>query len=328
MTPEKLRLKLEGQGKTFCHLLTKDGAGHFTDLETGHSLDSAIQLYSRMKFGDVEAIESWSKAMATTFVAQLEAKGSLYQMFQSAGQKGEHVFLTAPGVRNVISASNRLLWEVGQRVNVWLSQAGLPTMVCRQVARLGSGRSNYAQLSAAERKGRNKSTQSLIPRSDYEDFPIHVVFLDDVEVTGSTAERAQRKSLAGGAKSFHSVFALQVEPELAKASSGIEHELNHFLVSEKLDGVLASILAHPGYQPVQRTLRLLFHPRNQSDLVLFASTIPEVNLMRIYTGAMSNDYLHIAPDAETGIPLYRESLLILQGFLKGLGRVSEAGLPL
>jgi len=326
MTIHPLRLALERKGKSFAYLMTKSEAGDFCELETGDSLIPAVMIYSRMKFGDVDAIAWWAKRMADAMIIQLEAGGNLLQMFQRAAQEGEHVYLTAPGVRNVISASNRLLWQVGQRVNVWLGLHGLPTMVCRSVARLGSGRSNYAELSAAERKGRNKSTKSLIPRSDYEDFPIHVIFLDDVEITGSTVERAQKKSLAAGAKSFHAVFGIQVEPELARATPGIEHELNHFQVSFGLDFLLQGILSHRDYQPVQRALRLLLHPRNHADLATFISEIPLENLIRIYLGAMSNDYLRIQPDPQTGEPLYRSSLITLREFLQDQEVLNDQGL--
>ena len=326
MNFQDLHDRNRSEGKVARFLVGRTERHPFVDLSDGSSLQEAVERYSRMKFGDVGELQWWGREISRALVADLEQGGILRSVFESARDTGAHIYLTAPGVRNVISASNRLLWEVGMRTNVWLSQRGLPTMICRQIARLGSGRANYAELSEAERKGRNKSTKSLIPASDYAEFPIHVLFLDDVEVTGSTVERAKRKSLAAGALSFHSIFGMQIHPEVAAAEPGIEHQLNQFAVQGGLDEVVKQILSHPDYQPVQRMLRLLLHPRNREELPAFLAELPTTILLRLYTGAMSNDYLWINPDPETGTPLYQSSLKIFSDFLRSNGLVGPDGL--
>ncbi len=325
MNFEMLHAQNRSAGKTVRYVLGQDEQGNFFDLANGVGLEKEIRTYSRMKFGDVPSVQWWGQEMSKTLVADLASGGVLRDLFESARQKGEYIYLTAPGVRNVISASNQLLLEVGQRVNVWLSQQGLPTVICRQIARLGSGRANYAELSADDRKGRTKSTKSLIPASDYAEFPIHVLFLDDVEVTGATVERARRKSLEAGALSFHSIFALQVQPDLAAAHPGIEHTLNQFEVSGSLDPILGEILSDPDYQPVQRMLRLLLHPRNRNGLTEFLEGVPPRVLLRLYTGAMANDYLWINEDPAEKGPLYWKSLELFSDFLRSKGLLNPDG---
>lgn len=279
------------------HMWERDG--RFECTETGRDLSDWVRCYSRFKFGDVAAIQQMSRVLVQAAVARLEEGGSLREMFERAGARGEFVSLIAPGVRNVVSASNFLAREVGLRLNAWLTRRGLPTMVIRSLGRLSSGRANYAELSAEERLDRDKTTQTLIPRSEYQDFPSHVVFLDDVLVSGQTLQRNKALSLEAGARSFHALLAIMVDPEQARSDARIEHRLNQFVVQGGLDGEVAAILSHGDYQPVQRMLRLLLHPRNHAALPAFLQgQVPDHSLQRCYLAAMANDYLWIhAPQA-------------------------------
>ena len=302
-------------------------AGEFVEVGSGRGLADELRSYSRMKFGDVEAIQWSAGKLAGKVIEELKGGGSLREMFEVAGAAGEHVYLTAPGVRNVISASNRLMRQTALRVNAYLALEGLPTMICKPLTRLGSGRANYAQLSAEGRKGRHKTTKSIVPRSDFEEHGIHVVFLDDVEVTGATVERAKTRSLEAGARSFHSLFALQVDPDVAAKDPGIEHRMNQFEVVGGLDDVLLRILSHDDYQPVQRMLRLLLHPKNRPQLSDFVAAVKNPILLRLYTCALSNDYLSIRTDQDPNhSPLYADSVHILRMVLHNSGFVDQQGL--
>ncbi|MEY3442470.1 MAG: hypothetical protein RLZZ519_751 [Bacteroidota bacterium] len=303
------------------------GSG-FLCAETGRDLSSAVALYSRFKFGDVDAIVALAKALTEKMLDALEAGGSLREMFELAKIRGEFVSLTAPGVRNVVSASNFLMREVGLRVNVWLTENGLPTMIVRTLGRLSSGRANYAELTAKERGLREKTTQTIIPQSEYEAFPSHVIFLDDIEVTGNTANRAKERSLSAGARSFHSLFVFRVDPELARQDAGIEHRMNHFEVSRQLDASAGNLLRHTDYQPVQRMLRLLLQPDNRGLLPGFLQAyVADHVLMRLYLGAMGNDYLwiHAAHPGERGD--YGRSLDLMKQELKSRGLLDSRGMP-
>jgi adenine/guanine phosphoribosyltransferase-like PRPP-binding protein len=329
---EARTLRMEAEGKTVLHSLVLDEKGQFTCEQTGDNLTGEIARYSRFKFGDVDEIQYFGKQLADKLVGELEKGGQLTSLFERVRSQGEYIYLQAPGYRNVVSASNYLLREVAARVNVWLSLRGLPTMIVKPLTRLASGRSNYAELSAGERTSRKKTTQSLLPAQDYRDYPIHVIFLDDVEVTGATADRARKQCRKAGAMSFQSVFAFQIQPELAENQAGIEHSMNQFAVSGKLDQVVAGILAHPDYQPVQRMLRMLLHPDNRIDFGEFGrDQIPNHSLLRVYSAAMANDYLWINPDGdrsdkEPKLGEYGPSLMILRELMIQKGLLDKNGL--
>lgn len=325
---DSYRARNLAEGKLAAWNIALGADGSFVAAETGEDLAAEVGYYSRFKFGDVGAIQAIGRKVATQMIAELEAGGSLRAVFERASERGEFMSLTAPGVRNVVSASNFLAREVGLRVNAWLAQHGLPTLVIRTLGRLSSGRDNYAELSSKQRAKREKTSQTIMPRSEYEDFPSHVVFLDDVEVSGATASRAKEGSLSAGALSFHQIFAMRVDPQLAQLDAGIEHRMNHFAIGFGLDGRLKAILQHPDYQPVQRMLRLLLNPENHTQLVEFLSTgIDDAVLLRLYLGAMANDYLWIRSKASRAKGMYGPSLESLRKLLITRGILDGNGLP-
>jgi predicted amidophosphoribosyltransferase len=320
-------MKNLSENKIVACVIGETPQGKFYCAETDVDLNETIQTYSRFKFGDVEAIHYLSDKLARVIIQSIKTNTSLRLVFERAKERKEYINLVAPGIRNVVSASNFLMREVGLRANSWLSNQGLPTMSIRTLGRLGSGRDNYADLSAEERLKREKHTQTIIPRSEYEEFPTHVIFLDDVEVSGQTEKRAKYNTLSAGALSFHSVFVFQIDPILAMQDASIESRMNQFSVKGGLDETVASILSHPDYQPVQRMLRLLLHPRNTRNLRRFVEeNLSDLILKRIYMGAMSNDYLWIASDASDAPGKYSPSLEILRLVLLQRGLLELDGI--
>lgn len=328
---DSIRLHNEYEGRIVRWNIREAAPGRYVDTMTDEPLDAEVALYSRFKHGDVEAIRHFGRELATEVIDCMGTSFILRPMLNEAKEHGQFVSITAPGVRNVVSASNFLMREVAQRLNLYLSEQGWPTMAIRTLGRLRSGRDNYAELSSEGRAERDLRTQTLIPRSEYESYPSHVVFLDDVEVTGQTVHRAREESLAAGALSFHAIYLFRVEPEQAAADPGIEHRMNLATVTGELDAVVAEILRHPDYQPVQRMLRLLLHPRNRENLQEFlVREVGDAILMRLYLGAMGNDYLWIngsdANPPELG--MYGPSVKIMKGEMLRRGLVDEEGLLL
>lgn len=293
-----------------------DQSGDFCCLKSRKKINNDIKKYSKFKFGDVASIEYFSSKLTDIFIRELYNGSVLRALFEQSKREGSYVYLQSPGIRNVASSSYYLMTSVAEKVNAWAACNMLPTMIKKPIVRLSSGIANYAELSEEKRKNRVKSTVSLLPVSDYSDYPINVIFIDDVEITGCTKNRARAEILKGGALSFNSFFIYQTCPTLARLDASVEHMMNQFEVKGVLDHHVISILSHKDYQPVQRMLRLLLHPSNRSEWSNFAENmVPDHSLKRIYFSALSNDY-HLMKKAGKHESLYSDSLVILGEVLK------------
>jgi hypothetical protein len=320
------RYRCTTEGKIVAYHLRQHADGRFQCAETGRDMHAQVSMYSRFKFGDVPALHAMVQMLTATIISDLESGGKLSKVFERARDNGDFISLTAPGVRNVISASNQLAREVGLRVNAWLTLQRLPTMIIRNLGRLSSGRANYATLSAKQRATEAKTTQTIIPRSEYQDFPSHVIFLDDVEVTGTTCNRARQKSMKAGALSFHAIFAFKIDPAQASTDASIEQRMNQCAVTGKLDAGLAEVLQHVDYEPVQRMLRLLLQPDNRATLQGFLKAhVSDRILQRIFLGAMANDYLWIHATAPGEKGEYGPSLEIMAHEMRVRGLLDASG---
>jgi hypothetical protein len=100
--------------------------------------------------------------------------------------------------------------------------------------------------------------------------------------------------------------------------------MNQFDVRGGLDEIVSEIVSNRDYQPVQRMLRLLLHPRNRGGWSEFARTnISEQSLLRIYVAALSNDY-HLITQVGESKGLYAPSLAILGDLLEVKGLISSS----
>lgn len=284
-----------------------------SDSESGNRL---LKKYSQFKFGNTNEVEYFSSQLFTKLKLELETpNSSFYKLFSEADSKGEYIYFTSPGIRNVPSASNLLLNRTSLKLNKYLALKGLPTGIVRPLVRLASGRSNYAELSKFDRKSRAKTTKSLIPISEYSAYPIHVLFFDDLIASGATVERASESSLNAGALSFASCSLFSAS-RMAADYPQFEHSLNSYEITGGLDRHVSECLSTDNYVPVQRMLRLLLHPKNSEGLIQYAQTnIPKDIINLICDFALANDYLKIVtPNSED--LLYADSLINLIAYLK------------
>jgi hypothetical protein len=273
--------------------ITVGDEGTFIHTETKEDTSEIIQRYSKMKFGDVREIEFFAEAIATDFITRIQTNcDGLLTYFQSIKEKEEHIVLFVPGIRNVHTSSNFVLQTAVEHINAFLALSDLPTITFVTLPRLASDKSNYAQLSKDERKSRLSVTQTQLPGKDFFAHGVHVIFGDDVRVTGATAERVRDVCLNSGALSFREMYALAISPDLAHVRPETEHDLNTFIVKGGLDEHIADILQQPTFQPVQRLVRLILDPKNCGDLREFLRTqVPARSLTRLYMATLGNDYL-------------------------------------
>ncbi len=268
--------------------------GHYFDLITGENKDHVAAEYSRMKFGSVVDTLSLARDLADAYIAKLNEPGNqLVDLFKQISRQGENIVIFAPAFRNVGSASNRLIDVAAKLINIELASRGLPTIIVVKLPRMRSAPSNYATLSADERKQVCTGPNIIGPGEELFRVRTHAIFGDDVKITGSTANDAREKSLSAGAQSFSEIYALTINPDTALMIPEIEDALNQFQVKGLLDEEISSILNQPGFQPVQRLLRLMLKKENLSRLPHFLADpklTPDGALVKLYLSSLSNDY--------------------------------------
>lgn len=292
----------------------------YVDMSTSHERNEIVSRYSLMKFGDPEQIQFFADLIAQKFIEEFDRESSeLRQIFDSARDNHEHVVLFVPGSRNVPSASNFVLFQAIEQINIMLALQDLPTVICTHLPRLASNTANYAQLSQKERNGRPISTKTLLPGNEMYQHSIHVLFGDDVRITGATADRVRRDVMAKGALSFRELYAILIDPVVAASKPEIENALNTREVSGDLSTKVATILNHPAFQPVQRMVRLVLSESNRDQLAAFLHRyISNEALIKLYIATTGNDYLKNEK--------YRASGEILRTVLFERGLVTASGL--
>ncbi|HLD81978.1 MAG TPA: phosphoribosyltransferase family protein, partial [Patescibacteria group bacterium] len=177
---------------------------------------------------------------------------------------------------------------------------------------LGSNIANYAILTADDRMTKPGNTSTKIPGHEFFKDPIHVIFGDDVRITGTTANRVERICLENGALSFRAMYNLFVDPAIARTNPQIENALNMYRVKGELDHDIAYIMNQQGFVPVQRLIRLVLARQNRKELKRFAfEYVSESSIRTLYEYAMSNDYMQD--------PQYAESLTMLGSIIEQKG---------
>lgn len=276
---------------TTCCLTIHEGT--FRDIESGRDHSELIKKYSLMKFGAPGEIAWFAKEIAAHYLVRLQFnKDGLRDFYQSIKDRGEYISLFVPGSRNVPSASNFVLQQAVEQINIGLAVLDLPTIIVVHLPRLESNTANYAQLSAEERAARPQTTKTLLPGSEFYQNPMHVIFGDDVRITGATADRVRQDCLAKGAVSFSELYGLQIDPSLALTTPEVENTLNTAIVTGGLDQNIVYILNHPEFQPVQRMVRLVLSESNRDQLASFLNRyISDEALIKLYIATTNNDYL-------------------------------------
>ncbi|SEK17257.1 MULTISPECIES: hypothetical protein [unclassified Variovorax] len=293
--------------------------GRFQDMRTGHDASELAAIYSRAKYGGVDDIRYLARGLVNYLHAELDDPCSQWTaLFRDAKAGGDCVVMMTTGWRNVPSTANVLYDKVVEAVNLKLAHLALPTIINVKLPRLAPPCEHYASLSLEEREQVNLLQDHVIPGENfYRSSGVHVIFGDDVLVTGSTADKVQRESLSNGAKSFRALYPVAIDPRVALTDATVEDRLNRVVITHQLDDTLAQLLSDPGYQPILRTLRLVFGEGNRDELATFLPKVPASAWLSLYKAALGNEFLAQVQC----VP----SLVILRSHLTKLGLLDEVG---
>lgn len=293
--------------------------GRFNDMRTGHDAGKLTAIYSRAKYGGVDDIHYLARLLVDYLYAELEDPCSQWTaLFQDAKACGDCVVMMTTGWRNVPSTANVLYEIVVEAVNLKLAYMALPTVINLKLPRLAPPCENYASLSLEEREQVNLVQDHVIPAENFYRWRgVHVIFGDDVLVTGSTADKVRQESLRNGAKSFRALYPVAIDPRVALTDATVEDRLNSVVITHQLDDTLAQLLSAPGYQPILRTLRLVLGESNREGLAAFLSKVPASVWLGLYKAALGNEFLAQVQC----VP----SLVLLRSYLTRLSLLDDAG---
>lgn len=293
--------------------------GRFHDMNTGRDAAELAAIYSRAKYGGVDDIRYLAQCLVDHLCIELDTPSSQWSMlFQDAKANDDCVVMMTTGWRNVPSTANVLYDIVVEAVNLKLAHMGLPTIINVKLPRLAPPCENYASLSLEEREQVNQVQDHVIPAENFYRWSgVHVIFGDDVLVTGSTADKVLYESMRNGAKSFRAIYPVAIDPRVALIDATVEDRLNSVVITHGLDDVLAQVLSDPDYQPILRTLRLVFGEGNREALEAFLPSVPARIWLRLYKAALGNEFLAQQQCAP--------SLVLLRSYLTKVGLLDDAG---
>jgi len=304
------------------HQLTVDATGQFVHARDGTPATALTERYSRAKYGSIEDIRFFADIVISRLAAALDDMASPWrQMFEHAGQHGEQVVMLTTGWRNVPSTANLLFEIVVEQLNVKLAYLKLPTLINVKLPRIAPPCENYASLTADERERVSAVQDHILPAPNFYRWPgVHVVFGDDVLVTGATADKVYASAMANGAKSFMAIYPVLLDPAVALQDPAVEERLNTTSVSGVLDDAFAAVLSAPDYVPILRSLRTLLDAQHEHALAAFLPRVPTRNLLRLYISALNNEFLRdqrcIASLATLRHYLTHEQVLDAAGLLR------------
>ena len=297
-------------GGTALFCLEAGPQGRFNDMRTGHDAGKLAAIYSRAKYGGVDEIQYLARCLVDYLYVELDNPRSQWTtLFQNAKASGDCVVMMTTGWRNVPSTANVLYDIVVEAINLKLAHLGLPTIINVKLPRLAPPCENYASLTLDEREQVNLVQDHVIPAENFYHWSgVHVIFGDDVLVTGSTADKVLQESLNNGAKSFRALYPVAIDPRVALTDATIEERLNNVVIGRKLDDTLAQLLSAPGFKPILRTLRLVFGEGSREDFAAFLLKVPAPTWLSLYTAAVGNEFLTQAQCVS--------SLVLLRSYLR------------
>jgi hypothetical protein len=288
--------------------------GHFVDLRTGLPIPEVVEIYSRMKHGDMDAVSFFAGHVAATAM-----RSERFLSLMRDGVANERVvYITTAAVFTVPSASNLLLRTTAAHLNIMLTRQGLPPVVVVELTRLSDSALGYATRTVREQRDELSAGRgvTIVPESFRGQS---VVFLDDLFSTGYTTSRAERRLQKVNVADRFFLFAARIDPQAVGASQGqIEDRLNEAFI----DGSLASLapMLHRGnFTVVQKLVKVILDPKHTDHFAEFLRGVPTTSLLNLYAAAACDGFRRRSQGR------YLPSILILEAALQDRGALDEGG---
>ena len=291
-----------------------DARGNFIDARTGEVDGLVAATYSRMKHGDLDAVNFFARHLAATAMRS-ERFVSLNQQAVSAGRV---IYITTTAVFNTPSASNLLLRATATQLNIGLTRLGLAPVVVVEQTRLSDNSLGYPSRSVGERRGESAPGRgvTIVPAQFREQS---LIFVDDLFNSGYTVKRAEARMRRIEVADRFYLLAARMDPRAVVASQGaVEDRLNEAVVTGTLEST-APLLQAGNFVAVQKLLRVILNPEHTDQLAEFLQTIPTASILKVYTAAADDNF------RGRNARLYLPSLLALETVLEERGALDPIG---
>ena len=300
--------------------LTINNKNTFINMNNSTNVDLLTKQYSLAKYGSIKDIKVFANMIIKKMFQEIDNHKSKFRnMLEIAKQDNDYIVLMTPGYRNVKSSANIMFDIALPHINTKLAIMGFPIIAKLKLPRLATPCENYASLTTEERKIIGLTTDHILPDNDfYKNNNIHVIYGDDILITGSSSNKAKNDALSKGAKSFTSIFSIIIDKEVALNNPSIEEQINKSKVTEKLDISAKEIFMQDDFIPVLRSLRLLLNEDNLLNLKQFSDDIPIHNLLKIYISYITNESLYNTK--------YLKSFELLKKYLIKQNKIDNNGL--
>ena len=264
-----------------------DQRGAYVDARTGASLQPVVEAFSRMKYGDLDAVNFFAGHLAATAL-----RNEYFLAFcQRAAATGRFTYIVSTAMFNVPSASNLLARTTADYLNIGLATLGLPPVINAQQTRLTESALGYARKTVRERASAPVDGAGGVVTIVPEAFRGQsVIFLDDLFNSGYSAYRTRPRLQKVRVAEIFSLFAARVDPQTVAATDGtIEYFLNNAVIDGSLESV-APMLKHGNFTVVQKLMKITLDPSITAQLPAFLADIPTAAILKLYCAAANNDY--------------------------------------